>query len=141
LSEAELAELTRLKAPLVRLRGQWVQVDPKRLAAGLELLGSGGSGQATLADLLKLAAGETEAPGGLPVTGVRASGWLGDLLSGAAEQRLRPAREPDGFAGTLRPYQRRGLAWLQFLHQVGLGAVLADDMGLGKTAQTLALIA
>ena len=39
---------------------------------------------------------------------------------------------------TLRPYQRRGLGWLQFLHRVGLGGCLADDMGLGKTPTTLA---
>jgi hypothetical protein len=141
LSESELAELTRLTAPLVRVRGQWVQVDPKRLAAGLALLESDQAGQAAVADLLRLAAGEQEALGGLPVTGVRAGGWLGDLLSGAAEQRLRPAREPDDFAGTLRPYQRRGLAWLRFLQRIGLGGILADDMGLGKTAQTLALLA
>ena len=141
LTAAELAELTRLKTPLVRIRGQWVQVDPKRLAAGIKLLGSAGKGQATVADLLRMAAGEEEAPGGLPITGVRTDGWLADLLSGTADQRLAPVAEPTGFAGTLRPYQRRGLAWLEFLHRVGLGGILADDMGLGKTAQALALIA
>jgi hypothetical protein len=41
----------------------------------------------------------------------------------------------------LRPYQTRGLAWLDFLRSVGLGGVLADDMGLGKTVQLLALLA
>lgn len=51
------------------------------------------------------------------------------------EERL----EPPGFVGTLRPYQRRGLAWLWYLHQIGLGACLADDMGLGKTVQAIAL--
>ena len=30
---AELARLTALKTPLVRLRGQWVELDPKRLWA------------------------------------------------------------------------------------------------------------
>src|SRR5207245_4477780 len=44
------------------------------------------------------------------------------------------------FAGELRPYQQRGLAWLTFLSSLGLGACLADDMGLGKTCQTLALL-
>ncbi|HEY8452359.1 MAG: DEAD/DEAH box helicase [Micromonosporaceae bacterium] len=141
LTAAELEELTRLKAPLVRLRGQWVEVDPKRIAAGLAALRAAGPGEVTVADLLRLAAGEHDGPGGLPVTGVRADGWLGDLLSGDADRRLEPAAEPPGFAGTLRPYQRRGLAWLRFLERVGLGGVLADDMGLGKTAQTLALIA
>ena len=46
--------------------------------------------------------------------------------------------EPATFTGVLRPYQRRGLAWLRFLDRLGLGGCLADDMGLGKTATTLA---
>lgn len=141
LTPAELAELTALKAPLVRLRGQWVEVDPKRLAAGIRLLREDRASKLGVADLLRVAARDADGPGGLPVTGVAASGWLGDLLTGAAEQRLRPEREPDGFAGTLRPYQRRGLAWLRFLQRAGLGGILADDMGLGKTVQLLALIA
>ncbi len=45
---------------------------------------------------------------------------------------------PDGFTLQLRPYQREGLAWLQFLREQDLAGVLADDMGLGKTAQALA---
>ena len=47
---------------------------------------------------------------------------------------------PQGFNGSLRPYQQQGLAWLQFLRDTGHGGILADDMGLGKTAQTLAHI-
>jgi SNF2 family DNA or RNA helicase len=141
LTAAELDELTKLKTPLVRMRGQWVQVDPKRLAAGIRLLRDDGHSQLSVGDLMRLAAGDQEGPGGLPVTGVEATGWLADLLSGAAEQRLEPATEPDGFAGSLRPYQRRGLAWLEFLQRAGLGGILADDMGLGKTVQLLALVA
>ncbi len=52
-----------------------------------------------------------------------------------------PIAAPEGFGGTLRPYQERGLAWLNFLQSLGLGAVLADDMGLEQTVQMLALIA
>jgi SNF2 family DNA or RNA helicase len=48
---------------------------------------------------------------------------------------------PAGFHGELRPYQERGLSWLSFLGQLGLGGILADDMGLGKTIQLLSLIA
>ncbi len=48
--------------------------------------------------------------------------------------------EPPGFVGTLRPYQRLGLGWLEFLRDLGLGGCLADDMGLGKTVQVLALL-
>jgi len=38
----------------------------------------------------------------------------------------------------LRPYQQKGLAWLQFLREYGFNGILADDMGLGKTLQTIA---
>jgi superfamily II DNA or RNA helicase len=37
----------------------------------------------------------------------------------------------------LRPYQKLGVAWLQFLRENGFGGILADEMGLGKTLQTL----
>jgi SNF2-related domain len=45
---------------------------------------------------------------------------------------------PAGLRTELRPYQRYGLDWLQFLREYELGGILADDMGLGKTVQTLA---
>src|SRR6185437_9213005 len=47
----------------------------------------------------------------LEVTSVRADGWLGDLLSGAAAQSLQPLQPPPSFTATLRPYQQRGLSW------------------------------
>jgi superfamily II DNA or RNA helicase len=40
----------------------------------------------------------------------------------------------------LRPYQKHGVAWLQFLRENGFGGILADEMGLGKTVQTLAFL-
>ncbi|HYN78632.1 MAG TPA: DEAD/DEAH box helicase [Lamprocystis sp. (in: g-proteobacteria)] len=45
---------------------------------------------------------------------------------------------PVGLTVELRPYQRRGLDWLQFLRAWDLAGILADDMGLGKTIQALA---
>ena len=45
-----------------------------------------------------------------------------------------------GFVGELRPYQQRGVDWLVFCREAGLGCVLADDMGLGKTIQALAAL-
>jgi superfamily II DNA or RNA helicase len=55
-------------------------------------------------------------------------------------ESIKPKKEPRGFGGTLREYQREGLAWLSFLREFGLGGILADDMGLGKTVQVLALL-
>ena len=51
---------------------------------------------------------------------------------------IEPLTAPADFQATLRPYQKDGLGWLQFLRRHGLGGILADDMGLGKTVQTLA---
>ena len=70
--------------------------------------------------------------------------WRGGELLRTHQQALqraqREAQAPPGFQATLRPYQRDGLAWLNFLGSVGLGGILADDMGLGKTVQVLAHI-
>ena len=54
---------------------------------------------------------------------------------------VAPVEPPPSFRASLRPYQRDGLAWLQFVARAGLGGVLADDMGLGKTVQVLAHLA
>ena len=138
LDPAELAELARLKVPLVRLRGQWVELDDAHLKAALKFLERNQAGTMTAADAL--AAGLRGPDEDVPLVGVDADGWLGDLLSGQADRRLRPMTTPAGFSGQLRPYQERGLSWLSFLGELGLGGILADDMGLGKTIQLLSLI-
>ena len=59
---------------------------------------------------------------------------LGDFES------LPRAAPPADLDATLRPYQERGVDWLRFLCNTGLGALLADDMGLGKTLQALCAV-
>ena len=139
----ELEELARLKVPLVRLRGQWVELDDRHLRAALKFLERSRSGTMSAGDALLAGLhgpDGTMADGDLQLVEVDADGWLGDLLSGQADRRLEPVRTPAGFNGELRPYQERGVAWLSFLGRLGLGSVLADDMGLGKTAQALCLV-
>ncbi|MEV6347970.1 DEAD/DEAH box helicase [Actinoplanes sp. NPDC051851] len=135
-SAEELAELARLKIPLVRVRGQWVELDDRQLKAALKAVGERREGDITAGELLQevVDGGDED----LPLIEVDADGMLGDLLSGG--ERLTPMATPAGFQGALRPYQERGLSWLSFLGRLGLGGVLADDMGLGKTAQTLSLL-
>jgi SNF2 family DNA or RNA helicase len=140
LTEEELAALAAAKAPLVRLRGEWVAVDPEQVRRGLEFLDRQPAAPRSAGEVIALASGQSvdgDLP--LPVTAIHAEGWLGDLLSGAAERALQPVPAPDGLRASLRPYQERGLAWLAFMSSLGLGACLADDMGLGKTIQLLAL--
>jgi len=142
ISLTELRQLARLKQPLVRMRGQWVELGEGDIAAAIAAVGkrTGAPEQLSAGDVLRRAL-ELDATGGaLPVAAVEADGWLGDLLAGAEDHRLQPRATPAGFVGQLRPYQERGLGWLAFLGDLGLGACLADDMGLGKTAQLLALL-
>ncbi|MCS1409843.1 MAG: RNA polymerase-associated protein RapA [Verrucomicrobia subdivision 3 bacterium] len=40
----------------------------------------------------------------------------------------------------LRDYQKKGVAWLDFLRRSEFGGILADEMGLGKTLQVLAML-
>ncbi|MBI9061014.1 MAG: DEAD/DEAH box helicase family protein [Marinilabiliaceae bacterium] len=47
---------------------------------------------------------------------------------------------PEEITADLRPYQKEGLNWLNFLHEMNWGGILADDMGLGKTLQVLTFV-
>jgi hypothetical protein len=47
---------------------------------------------------------------------------------------------PAELAPILRPYQVAGYQWLNYLHEVSWGGILADDMGLGKTVQALSFL-
>ncbi len=155
LTAEELVEMARLKQPLVRVKGRWTIVDQRDVEAALRFLRKrakvdaaipagdpreGFDGAMSIADALQAALGVRPSETGLAVVAVEADGWLGELLDGSAERRVELGTAPDGFCGTLRPYQERGLAWLRFLAALGVGACLADDMGLGKTAQLLALL-
>lgn len=54
--------------------------------------------------------------------------------------KIKPADIPEGLNATLRPYQKKGLDWLNFLDDFNFGGCLADDMGLGKSLQIIAFI-
>jgi hypothetical protein len=139
LSAAEFAEIVALKQPLVRWKGQWVRVDADAMPKLAALAGSDGIMPAVEA-LSAALTGQREVSG-LGAVEVVADGPLVGLLD-----RLRAAaggtREPRlaGITATLRHYQARGVAWLQTMAELGLGALLADDMGLGKTLQTISLL-
>lgn len=141
ISREEFEHLASLKEPLVRMRGQWVEIKKEDIEAAIKFLKSRNSGEMRLGDAVRLGIVGGETGTALPITGFAASGWLSELfenLSGRVVMNALP--QPNGFVGTLRPYQVKGFSWLAFLRRYGLGACLADDMGLGKTIQMLALI-
>ena len=162
LTREEFEHLANLKVPLVEIRGQWVELRPDQIQQAIKFWESRReSGGLTLQEALRVALSLEPADGAaaLPVMQVDAEGWIGDLMqrltSGSrassgpvdtaadgagASRELQALPTPQGFHGTLRPYQSTGLSWLAFLRQWGLGACLADDMGLGKTPQMIALL-
>ncbi|MDP2870925.1 MAG: DEAD/DEAH box helicase [Bacillota bacterium] len=142
ITAAELRELARLKAPLVRVRGQWVQLDAAEIRTALDFWRRRKqAGAATLQETVRMALGAAALPGGLHLDGLAAEGPVADLLAQLEGRTVfSEVPVPEGFRGRLWPFQARGYAWLDFLSRFGLGACLADDMGLGKTIQTLAFV-
>ncbi|MEW6209808.1 MAG: SNF2-related protein [Acidobacteriota bacterium] len=141
LSFEDFMKLASLKVPLVKVRGQWVELKQEEIEAALDFFSKRNeSGEMTAGEAMRIGLGLDSAQVGLPVTGVEAKGWMKNLFEGD-KQNIKSVKTPAGFVGSLRPYQERGLAWLSFLNGLGLGACLADDMGLGKCLSADSLIA
>ncbi|GFH35214.1 DEAD/DEAH box helicase [Streptomyces pacificus] len=133
LTEREMDALAESHRPVVRLRDQWVVVDPDlvRKARKREL------GLLEPVDALAVALSGTAEVEGETVEAVPegALAALRDRLGRGPAALPQPA----ALAATLRDYQLRGLAWLDQMTSLGLGGCLADDMGLGKTVTVIAL--
>jgi hypothetical protein len=136
LAPDEVEQLANAKRPLLRLRGRWVRADPELLAR----IRARRPGKVAAGEVLAAALGGTLRVGDEEVA-ARVEGPLAELACRLREPESQGSEiaEPDGLEATLRPYQRRGLAWLRDMCEVGLGGCLADDMGLGKTVQVIAL--
>ncbi|ADB33686.1 SNF2-related protein [Kribbella flavida DSM 17836] len=135
LTEQEISALAEAKRPMIRMRGRWVRIDQDLVRK----LRRGGTRRLTGSEALAAAlTGSIEVDGEL--VPFDAGGSLQTMLD-----RLRTAEDPEpfvepaGLRATLRDYQRRGVAWMAQLAELGLGGCLADDMGLGKTIQVIAL--
>ncbi|MGW3656719.1 DEAD/DEAH box helicase [Streptomyces sp. NPDC005151] len=133
LTEREMDILAEAHRPVVRLRDQWVVVDPAlvRKARKREL------GLLDPVDALAVALTGSAEVDGEQVEAMPA-GALAELRTRilADDATIEP---PPGLDATLRDYQLRGLAWLDRMASLGLGGCLADDMGLGKTITVIAL--
>lgn len=127
---------------LVFFRNRWIEVDRNILKEALRALEKSGVASLTRTEAIAFASGIGRI-GHLEMSEVASHGWLRGLINqlraaGRSELLATDALSLDGLSGTLRDYQRRGVAWLKFLTDNGFGALLADDMGLGKTIQTIA---
>jgi SNF2 family DNA or RNA helicase len=142
-SQKDFEKLVSLETPLVEINGQWVEMRPQDIRSAREFFQKRKEPiSLSVEDALRMSTGDTQVIDKLPVVSFEASGVLQELITTLTQgnQTLQPLVEPEGFKGTLRPYQARGVSWLSFLEQWGLGACLADDMGLGKTIQFIAFL-
>lgn len=75
------------------------------------------------------------------LVGITGDGERVDLLKKMLELRpMKSLPELNGMTSPLRPYQERGVEWIWFLFENGLGGLLCDDMGLGKTHEVMAFM-
>jgi SNF2 family DNA or RNA helicase len=142
LSQAEFNRLVAQESPLVEINGEWVELRPSDIKAAQTFFSSRKDKLSlTLEDALRLSTGDSQMIEKLPVVNFEAGGKLEELLNTLNNNRsLAEIKTPNDFKGELRPYQARGVSWLAFLEEWGLGACLADDMGLGKTIELIAFL-
>ncbi|XTZ19311.1 MAG: DEAD/DEAH box helicase [cyanobacterium endosymbiont of Rhopalodia fuxianensis] len=142
ISQKEFAKLLDQKSPLVEINGEWITLQPSDIQAAKIVLNNFYSPlKLSVEDALRLSIGDSKMIAKLPVINFKPSGVLQELINNFTNHQLiEIINNPPEFKGELRPYQKRGVSWLAFLEQWGLGACLADDMGLGKTPQLLAFL-
>ena len=111
LTAADIARLAAEARPLVKSRGQWVEIDKADLAeAAAALAERADQTRLTGADMLRHALGLEGSPlaGGISIVG---QGWAADLLRSVESLPEHPDTSPAGFVGELRHYQADALAW------------------------------
>ncbi len=134
-TEEEWQQLVNAKTPLVQFRGQWMELDRDKMQQLLQFWQTHQheEQEITLLDMLKIG---TEAEDDLEWDHDQS---LRDMLSRLHDKNaFAPIQDPQNLQGSLRDYQKRGVAWLQYLEDLGLNPCLADDMGLGKTLEVIA---
>lgn len=139
LTEEDVRMLLEQTEGLAFLKGKWIEVDHKRLR---ELLGQMEElpEEITLLQAMQMELGEKENNADVG-TLVSNGKWLSELFTNLKKpETMRSAIVPKSFKATLRPYQKSGYTWLNYMSSLGFGACLADDMGLGKTVQVLAYL-
>ncbi len=157
LSRDEWRSLLNSPDNLIKIKGQWTEVDREKLESALAhwdaIKNSAGNGLSMAESLRLLAGGGSDVlndHGALESetaewSSVMAGDWLKTVLdnlrnpSGVQEEFIEEILK-ESLHATLRPYQMLGVQWLWLLYQLRLGGCLADDMGLGKTIQVLSLL-
>jgi SNF2 family DNA or RNA helicase len=133
----EWQKLVEAKAPLIQFRGQWMELDIAKMQQMLQFWQKNQADQPALT-LIELMQKTAEAHEEFEVD---IDKNLAAMMANLQDpSHLEPIENPTLLKANLREYQKRGVAWIQYLERLGLNACLADDMGLGKTIQVIAAL-
>ena len=158
LSARGLEKILSTTENLIKIKGQWVEVDRDQLQQVLthwkkiqrQVTNEG----LTFAEGLRLLAGTStnnakgDSDAAVSITewsSIKPGDWLQEVLTSLRNPEQVASKEVMSILkkylfAILRPYQLAGVQWLWLLYNLKLGGCLADDMGLGKTMQLLALL-
>lgn len=141
-SAQEFEQLAESKRRLIKIRDEWIDLDPGHIKKIITFLRNNSSKNMPVVQALKFTLGKKHhGVDGIQFADFSCDEWATKFLEKLNKPNQLPIITlPDSFQGTLRPYQLVGVSWLVFLETIGLGACLADDMGLGKTVQIIAWI-
>jgi SNF2 family DNA or RNA helicase len=149
LSSQELADILAAQENLVRVRGQWLELDNEKLKQVLGYWKKQARHGMSLAESLRLFAGVHDSS--LADVSTEDVVEWSQVVEGDYLQKILVFMRNPELCGDqaikdilieclrtqLRPYQLQGVTWLWMLYNMRLGGCLADDMGLGKTIQLL----
>ena len=131
LSAEEFLQLVRGMSGVVKIRDQYVYLDPKEIRQLVDKLEH--PPEVSGNNLLQTALAE-EYEGNPIKLNKRAQKLLHSMM------KADTVATPADLRAQLRPYQQRGYAWLYKNSRLGFGSIIADDMGLGKTLQVIAML-
>lgn len=138
LTREDIELLLKQTEGLAFLKGKWIEVDHARLEQLLAKMEEPVEGMTFLQALRGKPADMLPEDEGTIISNGK---WLTELLQKLRKpETMRKAKIPATVHAELRPYQKNGFTWLNYMNDLGFGACLADDMGLGKTLQVLTFL-
>ncbi len=137
LTADEWRQLVETKTPLIHFRGQWMELDRDKMQEMLAFMQQQKTPvqEMSVQELLRKLAEEADS------FELDVHDSLARMLAKLSDSsRLELIDNPEKLGAELRDYQKRGVAWLRYLENLGLNGCLADDMGLGKTMQVISVL-
>lgn len=132
ITKKEAEDLLNQTEGLELFKGQWIEIDKKKLQELLKTFNDLDNKELSVYDAFKLSIGLNDYSISIHFN-------LKSIIEEASKLNVS-SNPPLSFAGILRPYQTSAYSWLLSLSHLSLSPLLADDMGLGKTVEVLSFL-